>query len=592
MNTDAWQVLAPAIETAPIAIVAVNHELRYCLWNAAAVELTGIPTEDAIGRRPGELLGAHVGNPVEQACADILASGTAPEHILTYRWPGPKTPDVRVHRSAVRDANGQVIGAIVHIVDVTDELRNADALDRSEKLIRAMFDQAPVGIALVTPAAVLRANPTLERLLGYSAAELARRAPHTLAADPADAERLRAQIEAAIARGSAFEAEIAHTRADGSRITLLVQCAARPLAPSETACVVSYVDVTERLAAESAWRESEQRFRLFADHIDSFIYFADPAAHRVLYFNARQYQDVYGGDPEELERDVDSVWRYVHPDDQAKLTAMRAQADEDGYGEIDFRILHPFKGERSAHLRIYPTRVADGRTLTFGIVDDVTEERLSEAQRLNELTEQRDKVVREVHHRIKNNLQGVAGLLQQTARVRPQLAGMLTEIVGQIQAIAQVHGLQMRARDAIPLSDMLNNVLGNAAALHDAKLPVSFSGNALTRMRLPEQEAVPVALVVTELATNALKYRAPGSEARATLACTDEGAELVIINHGSLPPGFSFAALARSTSGLGLVKSLLPRRGGSLTITQEGEEVVVNMRLIAPAIGFDDTAPA
>jgi len=121
---------------------------------------------------------------------------------------------------------------------------------------------------------------------------------------------------------------------------------------------------------------------------------------------------------------------------------------------------------------------------------------------------------------------------------------------------------------------------------------VSFSGNALTRMRLPEQEAVPVALVVTELATNALKYRAPGSEARATLACTDEGAELVIINRGSLPPGFSFAALARSTSGLGLVKSLLPRRGGSLTITQEGEEVVVNMRLVAPAIGFDDTAPA
>ena len=89
MNTDAWQVLAPAIETAPIAIVAVNHELRYCLWNAAAVELTGIPTEDAIGRRPGELLGAHVGNPGGAGWVPLVstASPVAQASSSASGWP-------------------------------------------------------------------------------------------------------------------------------------------------------------------------------------------------------------------------------------------------------------------------------------------------------------------------------------------------------------------------------------------------------------------------------------------------------------------------------------------------------------------------
>ena len=54
-------------------------------------------------------------------------------------------------------------------------------------------------------------------------------------------------------------------------------------------------------------------------------------------------------------------------------------------------------------------------------------------------------LVKEVHHRIKNNLQGVAGLMQQIARAAPRWRRCIAEAVGQVQAIAQVYGLQVGA---------------------------------------------------------------------------------------------------------------------------------------------------
>ncbi|WP_377161791.1 histidine kinase dimerization/phosphoacceptor domain -containing protein [Roseateles sp. UC29_93] len=68
----------------------------------------------------------------------------------------------------------------------------------------------------------------------------------------------------------------------------------------------------------------------------------------------------------------------------------------------------------------------------------MTQQRAQEAARLEAAIAQRELLVREVHHRIKNNLQGVAGLLQQIAARRPEVRTVINEAVGQVQAIAQV----------------------------------------------------------------------------------------------------------------------------------------------------------
>jgi two-component sensor histidine kinase len=107
----------------------------------------------------------------------------------------------------------------------------------------------------------------------------------------------------------------------------------------------------------------------------------------------------------------------------------------------------------------------------------------------------------------------------------------------------------------------------------------------LWRFGLPENEAVPLALVINELGTNAIKHRSTREQAvRVLVASRPEGMEFVIENPGQLPTGFSLADIAASVSGLGLVKALLPRRGARLSIEASGAVVLARLQLFPPAV--------
>jgi two-component sensor histidine kinase len=112
--------------------------------------------------------------------------------------------------------------------------------------------------------------------------------------------------------------------------------------------------------------------------------------------------------------------------------------------------------------------------------------------------------------------------------------------------------------------------------------------SALWRWGLPEGEAVPLALVVNELGTNAIKYRSSReTPVLVRLLPRADGIELRLENAGQLKTGFDLSQIASSVSGLGLVKALLPRRGARLSVEQASGVVVTRVELSPPAIRED-----
>ncbi len=199
---------------------------------------------------------------------------------------------------------------------------------------------------------------------------------------------------------------------------------------------------------------------------------------------------------------------------------------------------------------------------------DASDQLQREAQRLHDEHRQRDALVREVHHRIKNNLQGIVGLLRQfeysTANSREVFAYLLTQAISQVQSIAVIHGLQGEAaNEQVHVRSLVSAIAQALQSLRKTPVVVRISPH-WPACTLAEQEAVPVALVLNELILNAIKHSTPAHhEVHVALRHNGPQLHISITNQGRLTPAAAYHQQAHI--GMDLVASLMPRQGAQLT---------------------------
>ena len=188
------------------------------------------------------------------------------------------------------------------------------------------------------------------------------------------------------------------------------------------------------------------------------------------------------------------------------------------------------------------------------LLQNVTELRRRERELVT-----KDATIREIHHRVKNNLQTVSALLRlQSRRIEdPAASAALNEAVRRIASIALVHEtLSSSAEASVAFDDVLNRLISHALDLSPrmGELQISRTGELGA---LDPRIATPLSLVVTELIHNALEHGLAESGNHLTISVVrkESGAQITIFDDGvGLPEGFSLAQ--SSNLGLQIVRTL------------------------------------
>jgi PAS domain S-box-containing protein len=480
------------------------------------------------------------------------------------------------------DAEDPGAGVICSFVDVDERHRARESLADQADRTRAVLNSVLVGIVTVTGGVIDWLNRSARRMFGGELADFVGEPIGIVATPEPDHPLRRGDWLLRLAEGQAETFECRLKARDGREFWVVGNVVATGREAAARQLTFALLDIERRRQAEISIAQAQASLQRVIETAPLAIALFDARSLRVLQLN--QMTSAYFGRPLEalLGRSLSEV---CAPRKAARLEAWLRMAAESGE-VLKRELLDDDEEQGGDAARVWDTRIvalaaspgAPAQLLLVG--SDVTEQRAAEQARLQSAIAQRELLVREVHHRIKNNLQGVAGLLQQNAARHPEVATVLFEAVAQVQAIAQVYGLQVGAGGPLRVASVVQSIAQSVQRTFGRAIAVEVV-EPLDHL-LPEAESIPVALTLNELLTNAVRHGA------GDVRCRVEGGEdmvaVVIANPGRLPAGFSLASFPGGVSGLGLVRALLPRRRAGLSIEQRGDEVLARVTLNFPTV--------
>jgi two-component sensor histidine kinase len=205
--------------------------------------------------------------------------------------------------------------------------------------------------------------------------------------------------------------------------------------------------------------------------------------------------------------------------------------------------------------------------------------------RIASLQSQKAALVSEVHHRIKNHLQGLLGLLE-THRLSvrdPSLVGSLETLHGHVLALVGIHGMQARGtHSGISLNDLMRQQLELVRAGFPRAQLAFTEDDKVGGVVLPADQAVPVALMTTELVVNAIKH-GQVAPIRVSIGMGSQGCPYVsVTNLLSSPTRMDWPSGRGLGTGLSLVSTLSE---GIAEVTQRSSQQEMIMTLLLRTMG-------
>jgi len=327
-----------------------------------------------------------------------------------------------------------------------------------------------------------------------------------------------------------------------------------------------------RRKAEDSLATNEERLQLAVTAASIGIWDWD-VARDVTIWDERMF--AIHGIPHMAPRDIREAWmRTVHPDDRQRVEddLRMAVLGRREYGP-EFRIVRPDGALRFVKAASHALRDKEGKALRMiGVNIDMTESKEAES-RIRQSLKEKEILLREVHHRVKNNLQVISSLvsLQESSCRDEEDREMYRDTQVRILSMARLHELLYGSKDlsSIDPGQYLDAIGRELMSYHGGfQVRIDAQPDVLTI-----DEAIPFGLIATELLTNAMKYAYPqenSGEILVSYSRTGQERRLLVSDEGvGLPPG----PVKLTSLGFTLVRSLAAQLRGQLAMraTREGE---------------------
>ncbi|HYW36151.1 MAG TPA: PAS domain S-box protein [Balneolaceae bacterium] len=506
-------LLNAVLEASPNGIVVTDLNRDIIAYNQQCLEMWNIP-EQMIASEPPEKIRRHVldqlKNPGKfkkkirrlEESRDLLVHDIL--HLNDGRF-------FEWHSVPYRE-NGNLIGRATTIIDITKYKKTEKKLSRFGNLLESINANVNEAILRSTPEnGLIYVNDAFVEMFGYDSKEDA------LATDPADFyadEDKRWELLDLLRKEGQFQnIEVLFKRKDGSTFWGLEN--STQVEEDGTVYIDGVVtNVNNWKEAKQALRKSEEKYRNILKNIEegyfemdlagNFTFFNDALvemmgypADKMMGMNNREYMD---------EENAEKVYQTFN-------RVFRTNTSAHGF---DWELICGDGSIINVEASITLRKDSEGNPIGFsGMMRDITERKRKEKQIRDSLREKKV-LLGEIHHRVKNNLAIISSLLYLQAEKidEPTVSKALMESQNRINSMALIHELLYDEQKFTDLNPQ--EYIEKLVRYISANLEVG-STNITTEIEtsdfdLEMKKAIPCALIINELTTNAYKYAFEGRE--------------------------------------------------------------------------------
>lgn len=531
------QYLSTTLQSIGDAVIATDNSGRVTRMNRTAETLTGWGGAEAQGRQLSEvfrIVDADSGQGVADPVAAVLERGETvglANHTVLVSRDGSRY-QIADSAAPIRAGDGSIQGVILVFSDVSARYGAEQAVRESERRFKSIVESSPMGMFLYEldgkgDLIFSGANPAADRILGVSNDAFVGMTIEEAFPPLADTE-VPARYKHVAANGGMWKVE--QLDYDDRVIKGAFDVVSFQTSPGRMA--VMFMDITERKRAEEDLRrKTEELEKYFQTALDMFCIAQIDGTFMKL---NPQWGKSLGYRTESLIGR--NFMDFVHPDDVASTVEAVGRL---GRREEVLNFVNRYRCSNGEY-RWIEWRSAMNGGLIYAAARDITE-RVDAEERIRQLLDEKDLILREVHHRIKNNMSTMTSLLMLQASLSDdeRVSQALLEAKGRLQSMGVLYEKLYRSDDlqAMSVRVYLLALIEQIAELYPDGSMVEMD-ERIEDFPLGVKELSSIGIVVNELISNSMKYAFAGRASgrilvearrdgcRATIAVTDDGVGL------------------------------------------------------------------